>query len=143
MSAIHRICQFLIVVALTVTGSLLGTASASAAGTPEGAQPSDSGCGYGQFCVFDESGTIIFATSSDWSGSGKGIYGGYSYFNNGMPQPEYDHIELTYLWPLSDGGWWTGHKCIHYGHPDGLGDFDQKTVYIKKIRWRGECTQRN
>src|SRR5699024_1645447 len=89
MSAIHRICQFLIAVALAVAGSLVGTASASAAGTLEGTQPSDSGCGYGQFCVFDKSGTIIFATSSDWSGSGKGFTGDTRSLTTGNPKPDH------------------------------------------------------
>lgn len=124
--------------ALAAASTMAAAAPATSAVAAE-VEPQDSGCASGQFCVFDYSGNIILSTGSDWYDA-DGLYGGYSYFNNGKPQPGYDHIELTYEWPLSSGGYWTGHRCIHRGHPEGLGDFDQDVVYIVHVRWRGECT---
>jgi len=144
MSMTSRALKLLAIATFTAASSmsLLGTATASPQPPATGGatvQPSTShGCAYGTFCVYDKDGNKMFATASDWSSS-TGFFGGYSYFNNAKPMPGYDHVDLTYRWPLGDGRYVTGRRCIHLGHPEGLGDFDQDEVWIMQVRWRGEC----
>ncbi|MEU8530695.1 peptidoglycan DD-metalloendopeptidase family protein [Streptomyces sp. NPDC048629] len=54
-----------------------------------------------------------------------------SYFNNGSPQPGYDHVGVTY----KEGGG----ACLHYGWAEGRGNFPSGGRTIGSVTWRGEC----
>ncbi|MEU6717104.1 peptidase inhibitor family I36 protein [Nonomuraea sp. NPDC046802] len=89
----------------------------------------------GNFCSYtglNQTGTM-YKTAVDWSGQLRGIR---SYFNNGAPDPGYDHVRLSYV-----GG---GIPCIHYWDGAGSGtpykgNLDGAKT-ITGVKWRGECT---
>jgi hypothetical protein len=54
-----------------------------------------------------------------------------SYFNNGNPQPGYDHVQVYF----GEGG----SQCLHYGWAEGRGNFAGGGRTINRFNWRGEC----
>ncbi|WNF27487.1 peptidoglycan DD-metalloendopeptidase family protein [Streptomyces sp. C11-1] len=54
-----------------------------------------------------------------------------SYYNNGNPQPGYDHVQVYF----KEGG----SQCIHHGWADGRGNFASGGRTIDRFHWRGEC----
>ncbi|MFD7864913.1 peptidoglycan DD-metalloendopeptidase family protein [Streptomyces sp. NPDC059783] len=54
-----------------------------------------------------------------------------SYYNNGNPQPGYDHVQVNF----AEGGG----QCLHVGWDEGRGNFASGGRTISGFRWRGEC----
>ncbi|WP_349636874.1 hypothetical protein [Streptomyces sp. 549] len=70
-------------------------------------------------------------SAGGWSGSA--AVG--SVFNNGVPYPGADHIQLTWTY---NGSTWT--RCLHYNPGPGQYKINFTSgVVIKSARWRGEC----
>ncbi|QOV36760.1 peptidase inhibitor family I36 protein [Streptomyces ferrugineus] len=110
---------------LAATAGLSGTAAAGEVGVT-------AACPRGAFCMYtgaNQTGTM-YARYSNWSGTISGIK---SVYNNGNPQPGYDHVNFTWQY---NGNTFT--KCFHYPF-----DTPYKTNYVgvtaKKVVWRGEC----
>ncbi|WP_156724604.1 peptidase inhibitor family I36 protein [Streptomyces apocyni] len=111
--------------ALAATISFSGTAAAGETGTT-------AACPKGAFCMYtgqNQTGTM-YARYSNWSGT---LYNIKSVYNNGHPQPGYDHVNFTWKY---QGRTYT--KCFHYPF-----DTPYKLNYVgvtaKKVVWRGEC----
>ncbi|MEV0528713.1 peptidase inhibitor family I36 protein [Streptomyces sp. NPDC050439] len=111
--------------ALAATVSFSGTAAARDTGATAACPP-------GAFCMYtgpNQTGTM-YPKYSNWSGTLNGIR---SVYNNGNPQPGYDHV--TFTWQYNGN---TFSKCFHYP-PDS----PYKTNYVgvtgKRVTWRGEC----
>lgn len=54
-----------------------------------------------------------------------------SYYNNGNPQPGYDHIQVYF----KEGG----SQCLHHGWDEGRGNFAGSGRTIDRFHWRREC----
>ncbi|MFI8276786.1 peptidoglycan DD-metalloendopeptidase family protein [Streptomyces sp. NPDC085929] len=54
-----------------------------------------------------------------------------SFFNNGTPQPGYDHVQVHF----GEGGT----ACLHYGWDEGRGNLPAGGRTIERFEWRGEC----
>jgi hypothetical protein len=111
---------------LATTAGLSGTAVAAESGVT-------AACPKGAFCMYtglDQSGTM-YTKYSDWSGTIPGIR---SVYNNGSPQPGYDHVSFTLQWAGDPYNY-----CLHYP-----GDTPYKMNFVsnvvaQKVVWRGEC----
>lgn len=102
-----------------------------------GARPAEAsprGCSRGDFCAYSaegEQGSLLLAVAGNWSGSISGVG---SVFNNGVPFPGADHIQLD--WNFGGVGWT---QCVHYNPGPGQYKIDFVGVQIVRARWRGEC----
>jgi hypothetical protein len=120
-----------LVVGCVTASTLLALAGTSAA------EPNPPGCPKGYFCIysgFDQTGTLLFKTASNWSGS---VSGGLSVFNNGVRFPGADHVQLYYTYSGLPGTYST---CIHYN--PGPGEYKINFLAghaFKTVVWRGEC----
>ncbi|MFE7411753.1 peptidoglycan DD-metalloendopeptidase family protein [Streptomyces laurentii] len=88
-------------------------------------------CPAGNVCFYsgaDGTGTVC-KTDVDTPTSSCGLR--KSYFNNGTPQEGYDHAYVGF----AEGG----SQCLHYGAPEGQGNFPSGGRTIKSVRWGGEC----
>ncbi|MFB6558154.1 peptidoglycan DD-metalloendopeptidase family protein [Streptomyces sp. NPDC056400] len=54
-----------------------------------------------------------------------------SFFNNGTPQPGYDHVQVYFR----EGG----SACLHRGWDEGRGNLPAGGRTIERFQWRGEC----
>ncbi|WP_073934240.1 peptidoglycan DD-metalloendopeptidase family protein [Streptomyces sp. CB02400] len=54
-----------------------------------------------------------------------------SFYNNGNPQPGYDHVQVYF----KEGG----SKCLHHGWDEGRGNLPDGGRTIDRFHWRGEC----
>jgi hypothetical protein len=124
----RRLVQGVTVTGVAVTGVL-------ALAGPSSADPNPPGCPPGNFCAyanFNQTGALKLKVAGNWSGT---ITGVGSVFNNGVPFPGADHVDLTYKFP---GGNFRV-QCVHYnpgpGHKVNFGE----DVVITKVVWRGEC----
>ncbi|MFI9332981.1 peptidoglycan DD-metalloendopeptidase family protein [Kitasatospora sp. NPDC052868] len=54
-----------------------------------------------------------------------------SFFNNGTPQPGYDHVQVYFR----EGG----SLCLHYGWTEGRGELPAGGRTVDRFEWRGEC----
>lgn len=100
----------------------------------ESNEASPPGCNRGAFCAYrgmDQTGTLLLETQGNWSGSISGVR---SVFNNGVPWPGADHIQLDWNF---NGSRWT--ECIHYNPGPGEYKINFVGVQIVRARWRGEC----
>ncbi|WNF27778.1 peptidase inhibitor family I36 protein [Streptomyces sp. C11-1] len=116
---------------LAATGVLAATVSFSGTATA-GETGATAACPKGAFCMYtgsNQTGTM-YPKYGNWSGTINGIK---SVYNNGSPQPGYDHV--TFTWQYKGR---TFSKCFHYPF-----DVPYKTNYVgvtaKKVVWRGEC----
>ena len=116
--------------------AVVGVTSASvlALAAPSFAEPSPPGCAPGNFCIYsrhDQTGTLVLKTAGNWSGSVTGV----AAFNNGVPWPGADHVQVD-----SHIGDHYESRCMHYNPGPGeyKRDFLPGTVFTKVV-WRGEC----
>ncbi|MCS0606464.1 hypothetical protein NX794_35440 [Streptomyces sp. LP11] len=98
------------------------------------AEPNPPGCDKEFFCIYageGQTGQLLVKSQHSWYGS----VSGRSVFNNGIPYPNADHIELTWTY---NGG--TYEQCMHYnpGPGDYKLDFTEGVTFTKAV-WRGEC----
>ena len=121
----------LTIAATAASAAFAGVLAVAPAASAEANPP---GCGKGYFCIYsgeDETGTLVKKTYGNWSGS----VSGRSVFNNGVPDPGADHIQLTWTY---NGSTWS--DCLHYN--PGPGEYKWNFVsgvVFKKAVWRGEC----
>ncbi|MFG2988642.1 peptidoglycan DD-metalloendopeptidase family protein [Streptomyces sp. NPDC048257] len=54
-----------------------------------------------------------------------------SFFNNGTPQPGYDHVQVYFR----EGG----SACLHHGWDEGRGNLPAGGRTVDRFQWRGEC----
>ncbi|GAA4798838.1 hypothetical protein [Streptomyces ziwulingensis] len=98
------------------------------------AEPDPSGCPKENFCVYageGQTGAVVLRVTDDWTGG----VSGRSVFNNGIPFPEADHIQLT--WTYNGGTW---EDCLHYNPGPETYKLDfAPGVTFTKVVWRGEC----
>ncbi|TDB92115.1 peptidase inhibitor family I36 protein [Actinomadura sp. 7K534] len=111
-----------------IGAGLLVTAPAAAA------EPNPPGCEKGYFCLYssyDQTGGLVLKRAGNWTGS---VRAG-SIFNNGVPYPNADHIQV--YWSFGD---YSNTTCLHYNPGPGAykRDFLPGTV-VTKVVWRGEC----
>lgn len=95
------------------------------------AAPQPWACPAGFVCFYsglDGTGTVCRTDRND-SASPCGLR--KSYFNNGNPQPGYDHAYVTF----KEGGT----SCLHFGRDEGRGNFPSGGRTISSVRWGGEC----
>jgi hypothetical protein len=98
------------------------------------AQASPSGCHRGDFCAYSlvaEQGRLLLRAPGNWSGSISDVG---SIFNNGVPFPGADHVQLD--WNINGLGWT---RCIHYNPGPGVYNIDFVGIQVVRVRWRGEC----
>ncbi|MFJ9623530.1 hypothetical protein [Streptomyces sp. NPDC101181] len=122
---IRTLAPLAIALSVATTLALAPTASA---------EPDPSGCPKENFCIYageGQTGTVLVRTPNNWTGS----VSGKSFFNNGIPFPNEDHIQLTWTY-----GGRTHEKCFHYNPGPGeyKADFLGGVVFTKAT-WRGEC----
>ncbi|MET9800115.1 hypothetical protein [Streptomyces sp. NPDC006368] len=98
------------------------------------AEPDPSGCPKENFCVYageGQTGALVLKVTDNWTGS----VSGRSVFNNGIPYPNADHVQLT--WTYNGGTW---EECLHYNPGPGAYSLDfAPGVTFTKVVWRGEC----
>jgi hypothetical protein len=98
------------------------------------AEPDPSGCPKEYFCIYagqGQTGAVVLKVTDNWSGS----VSGRSVFNNGIPYPGADHVQLT--WTYNGGTW---EECVHYNPGPGTYKYDfEPGVTFTKVVWRGEC----
>ncbi|MFD3514742.1 hypothetical protein [Streptomyces sp. NPDC058657] len=98
------------------------------------AEPNPSGCEKENFCIYTgegQSGQLALKVTDNWTGS----VTGRSAFNNGIPYPGADHIQLTWTY---NGG--TYEECLHYNPGPGTYKLNfAEGVTFTKVVWRGEC----
>ncbi|MCS0637539.1 peptidase inhibitor family I36 protein [Streptomyces sp. LP05-1] len=98
------------------------------------AEPNPPGCDKEYFCIYageGQTGQLLVKSKGNWSGS----VSGRSVFNNGIPYPNADHIQLTYTYQGH-----TYEQCVHYN--PGPGDYKMnfaEGVTFTRATWRGEC----
>ncbi|MGW2544125.1 peptidoglycan DD-metalloendopeptidase family protein [Kitasatospora sp. NPDC001574] len=88
-------------------------------------------CPAGWVCFYsgtDGTGTVC-RTDVDVPSSTCGLR--RSFFNNGNPQPGYDHVQVYFR----EGG----SQCLHFGPTDGRGNLPSGGRTVDRIEWRGEC----
>lgn len=88
-------------------------------------------CPAGYVCFYsgpDGTGTVC-KTDVDVPSSTCGLR--TSFFNNGNPQPGYDHAYVTF----AEGG----SQCLHHGWAEGRGNFPSGGRTITSVTWGGEC----
>ncbi|MEU3983456.1 peptidase inhibitor family I36 protein [Streptomyces sp. NPDC026672] len=113
--------------AAAFAGVLATAPSASAEANPPG-------CDKGYFCVYsgeNQTGQLVMRTAGNWTGN----VSIRSAFNNGVPFPGADHVDVTYT--VSGG---TETSCLHYN--PGPGGYKVNAVAgtrVVKVVWRGEC----
>ncbi|MEU6714390.1 hypothetical protein ABZ897_23230 [Nonomuraea sp. NPDC046802] len=121
------------VVAIALVGLVAG-------GTPASAEPDPPHCPKGYWCLFTDEwlgGVPWYKSQGNWSGN---IYlssrGFLTIFNNGVPAPGKDHIQVKWL---HSGRFWE--RCLHYN--PGPGEYkmqiDKYDTFVKSVTWRGEC----
>src|SRR5690349_3171123 len=101
----------LLAVAVTC-GSILATASAASA------EPNPPNCPKGYVCIYsgyDETGSLLVRSAGNWTGSTSAG----SVFNNGLPDPGLDHIQLTWVYLGA-----TFSRCLHYNPGPGTYKMD-------------------
>ncbi|MEU6059270.1 hypothetical protein [Streptomyces sp. NPDC047097] len=119
----------------TLAAAMSATAILATA-PPATAEPNPPGCEKGYFCIYSgesATGRLVHKSSGNWSGSVTGL----SIFNNGRPQPGYDHIQFDWRWKNGGGG---SSTCLHYNPGPGayINTFGDEVVFTK-VAWRGEC----
>ncbi|MER7519980.1 M23 family metallopeptidase [Streptomyces sp. NPDC126499] len=89
------------------------------------------GCPAGHVCFYSGTGGTgtVCTTATDAPSGTCGLR--RSFFNNGNPQPGYDHVYVGF----AEGG----SQCLHYGWAEGRGDFPPGGRTIASVRWGGEC----
>lgn len=105
--------------------------SVTSANCSSASEPEPWSCPAGSVCFYsgpDGTGTVC-ATDSDTPTSPCGLR--RSYFNNGTPQPGYDHVYVGF----AEGG----SQCLHRGWAEGHGNFPPDGRTITSVRWGGEC----
>ncbi|UYQ63941.1 peptidoglycan DD-metalloendopeptidase family protein [Streptomyces peucetius] len=88
-------------------------------------------CPAGSVCFYsgaDGTGTVC-RSDTDEPSSACGLR--KSFWNNGDPQPGYDHVQVYFR----EGG----SMCLHYGTAEGRGNFPDCGRTIDRFHWRGEC----
>ncbi|GAA3040823.1 hypothetical protein GCM10020229_60080 [Kitasatospora albolonga] len=107
--------------------SWTGVVSRNCAGAP----PAWQDCPSGYVCFYDgPDGTgSVCRSDSDQPVSSCGFR--RSYFNNGSPQPGYDHVQVSF-----QGG---GGLCLHRGWTEGRGSLPDGGKVVEGFVWRGEC----
>ncbi|WP_219825433.1 hypothetical protein [Nonomuraea typhae] len=117
--------------------SLITAATVLATAPPASAEPSPPGCPKGYFCAWEPgsppwTGRVVLKTWGNWSGN---VTTG-SLFNNGIPQPGADHVQVNY-----DRFGTTWSECLHYNPGPGTYKLDFGVAYaeITSVTWRGEC----
>lgn len=124
---------------IAVLGAAIAFASLVVPAAPASAEPNPPGCPKEYFCAYsgiNQTGTLVLATKHNWSGF---ITNVYSIFNNGIPWPGYDHVQVE--------GWYGPHLkyrpfsiCLHYNPGPGMYKFNLTgDSRIEKVTWRGEC----
>jgi hypothetical protein len=108
--------------------------------SPASAEPNPPNCPREYFCAYsgtNQSGSLLLRTAGNWSGS---IGGVRSVFNNGVPWPGADHVQLTYRLSSGPVQGSIRTRCIHYNPGPGQYkvNFDA-TQLILRVVWRGEC----
>lgn len=90
-----------------------------------------SGCPAGHVCFWSGTGGTgtVCTTAVNVPSSTCGLR--RSFFNNGDPQPGYDHAYVTF----AEGG----SQCLHHGWAEGRGDFPAGGRTIRSVTWGGEC----
>ncbi|MFK4116976.1 peptidase inhibitor family I36 protein [Streptomyces longwoodensis] len=112
--------------ATALTGLVLAPTASAEADPP--------GCPKEYFCIYageGQTGQLLLKTQHSWTGS----ISGRSVFNNGIPYPNADHIQLTWTYQGN-----TYEQCVHYNPGPGEYKFDfYEGVTFTKATWRGEC----
>jgi hypothetical protein len=150
MRRMRTVLLLVSLVAAVVTG--VGTDTASAretrmSGTSTGTaiealaararEPNPPGCDPGAFCAYTRWpengwGNLMLETQGNWFG----LAGWASaVYNNGLPWPGLDHVQLGFGWP--DGT--IQEVCIHYNPGPGHLVKFAVPVVITRVQWRGEC----
>ena len=98
------------------------------------------GCDNGAFCAYEGSsftGRLLLERQGEWTGSVSNVQ---SVWNNGVRDPQQDHIQLDYYWQ-DDGTF--GSICLHYNPGPGTFAIDwfPQGVRIVRVHWRGECPE--
>ncbi|MFG3102256.1 hypothetical protein ACGFZL_17270 [Streptomyces sp. NPDC048182] len=110
-----------------LTGVLALAPTASAEADP-------AGCGKQFFCIYageGQTGQLLVKSQHSWTGS----VSGRSVFNNGIPYPDADHIQLTWTYQGA-----TYEQCLHYNPGPGTYKLDfAEGVTFTRAKWRGEC----
>ncbi|MEU3854846.1 peptidase inhibitor family I36 protein [Streptomyces sp. NPDC029554] len=115
-----------------VTAAAFATVLAAAPGAS--AEPDPPECPKGYFCAYsgeNQTGQLVVKTAGNWTGN----VAFRSAFNNGVPYPGADHVDMTYA---VEGG--TETVCLHYNPGPGAykGNAAPGTRVVKVV-WRGEC----
>ena len=116
--------------------AVVGVTSASvlSLAAPSYAEPDPPGCNQGNFCIYsgrNQTGTLLVEEDGDWSGSVRG----QSIFNNGVPWPGADHIQVYWTFNGSSLS-----HCVHYNPGPGLYKLNwDSPVTFTRVVWRGEC----
>ncbi|MGW6914465.1 peptidoglycan DD-metalloendopeptidase family protein [Kitasatospora sp. NPDC054939] len=96
-----------------------------------GAPPAWQDCPPGDVCFYsgaDGTGTVC-RSAVDQPNAGCGLR--RSYFNNGTPQPGWDHVQVYFR----EGG----SLCLHRGWDEGRGNLPDGGRTVDRFEWRGEC----
>lgn len=100
-------------------------------------EPNPPGCDPGAFCAYERwpqngYGALKLETQGNWVGGAGWVT---HVFNNGLPWPGADHVQLGWVW--GDGT--VQETCVHYnpgpGHKISFG----APVIVTRVFWRGEC----
>ncbi|GHH45494.1 peptidase inhibitor family I36 protein [Streptomyces candidus] len=122
-------------VAVPVAVSALFAASLALA-PAAAAEPNPPGCEKEYFCLYageGQTGQLLVKTKGNWTGS----VAARSAFNNGIPYPNADHVQLTWTYQGA-----TYEQCLHYNpspDPDHYKLNFAEGVTVTKAVWRGEC----
>ncbi|BCB83029.1 hypothetical protein Psuf_003420 [Phytohabitans suffuscus] len=98
--------------------------------------PSQWWCPYGAVCFYDRDNGLGNVCYSYGDVPVSSCSNRRSYFNNGAPCNNCDHVRL--YWQLNYGtavGW----TCLHYGWTEGRGNWGGEGFHVGSYRWGGEC----
>ncbi|MFG3250303.1 hypothetical protein [Streptomyces sp. NPDC048187] len=116
---------------LLASAALTGVVALAPTASAEADPP---GCGKEFFCIYageGQTGQLLVKSQHSWTGS----VSGRSVFNNGIPYPDADHIQLTWTYQGATYG-----QCLHYNPGPGTYKLDfAEGVTFTSAKWRGEC----
>lgn len=137
----HRGRRYLIKAAATIAlavGLVFSLPSPAQAATEyrESSPPSQWWCPYGAVCFYtgtNGQGEVCYSYG-DVSSSSCGWR--RSFFNNGAPCSNCDHVRVYWLTNYDSS---SGSACLHYGSVEGRGNWSSPGFYVRSYRWGGEC----